>query len=212
MLSIIFSLMGIFALLIFVETLWIKKHLHEETARKIIHISTGVFVAFWPIWMSWQAIQVVSLLLLAVVIVSQRFRIFNSIHGVARLTRGELLFPIGIGLSAFIAPSPVFFTAAILNLALADGLAAIVGRKLGKLNGYNILGHKKSIAGSLACFFASAVIFTAGFIASGDYGSFPVIQALFIFPLAVTFVENISWYGLDNITVPITVILLIGTL
>jgi dolichol kinase len=33
-----------------------------------------------------------------------------------------------------------------------------------------------------------------------------------LFPLIITGLENISWYGLDNLTVPLGVILLLGSL
>lgn len=212
MLSIILSLFGIFVLLVAVEALWIKKLLHVETARKIIHILSGVFIAFWPFWMSWGAIILISFLFLLVILLSQAFKIFNSIHGVTRLTRGELLYPVGIGLCAFIAPSPAFFMIAILNLALADGLAAVAGHRFGLFNGYKILGHKKSVIGTMTFFIVSAIIFTLGakILSGGQPGH---ILALAIwFPLVLTGIENISWYGTDNITVPISVIILLNSL
>jgi phytol kinase len=212
MLGIILSLFGILVLLVVTETLWIKKHLHVETARKIIHISTGVFIAFWPFWMSWRAIQIISLLMFLVIVVSHKFKIFNSIHGVSRLTKGELLYPLGIAIAAFVAPNPAIFTIAILNLALADGMASVIGHRYGFFNGYKILGHKKSVMGTITFFFISSLIFTAGIAASSFVDSFSLLQVVVLFPLLLAAIENISWYGLDNITVPVTAILLLSTL
>jgi phytol kinase len=212
MLSIFFSLAGLLLLLLLTEYLWQKKHLHVESARKIIHISSGVFIAFWPLWMSWNAIIAVCALMFLVILISRQFKIFNSIHGVSRLTRGELLYPLGIGLAAYIAPSTAFFWIAVLNLALADGLAAVVGNKFGIFNGYSILGHKKSVAGTMACFVVSSAVFSAGIYAGSFVDYFPFFQAVILFPLIITGLENISWYGLDNLTVPLGVILLLGSL
>lgn len=212
MLGIIFSIIGIGILLLTTELLWKKKKLHVETARKIIHISSGIFIAFWPLWMSWKAIMAICGLMFLVILVSHRLKLFNSIHGVSRLTRGELLYPVGIGLAAFIAPSTAFFWIAVMNLALADGLAAVVGRRLGILNGYSIFGHNKSVAGTTTCFLVSALIFGVGIQAASFVDYFPAFQALILFPLIITGLENISWYGLDNFTVPMGVILLLGSL
>jgi dolichol kinase len=212
MLNIVLSLVGLATLLLLTEFLWKKKQLHAETARKIVHISSGVFIAFWPLWMSWPQIQITSVLLFFIVLITGKLKIFNSIHGVSRLTRGELLYPIGIGLAAFIAPSTAFFWIAVLNLALADGLAAVAGNKLGVFNGYKIFGHKKSVIGTTTCFVVSSIIFSVGIYAGSFVDYFPLIQAVIIFPLLVTAVENLSWYGLDNITIPLTVVILLGSL
>lgn len=212
MLEIALSLLGILVLLVITEVLWIKKLIHVESARKIIHISTGVFIAFWPFWMSWQAIQVISLLMFAAILISHRFKVFNSIHGVSRLTKGELLYPLGIAIAAFVAPSPAIFAIAILNLALADGLAAVIGHRYGFFNGYKILGHKKSVMGTITFFLISSLIFTIGIAASSFVETFSLVQVVVLFPLLLAAIENISWYGLDNITVPVTAILLLGVL
>lgn len=212
MLSILLSLAGLFLLILITEYLWQKKYLHIETARKTIHITSGVFIAFWPLWMSWNAIITISVLMFLVVLVSRRLKLFNSIHGVSRLTRGELLYPAGIGLAAYIAPSTAFFWIAVLNLALADGIAAIVGRQLGVLNGYHILGHKKSVAGTIAFFVTSSIIFSSGVYAASFVEYFPFFQAVILFPLIITGLENISWYGLDNLTIPVGVVILLSSL
>jgi dolichol kinase len=212
MLGIIFSITGIAVLLLITEFLYKKKKLHVETARKIIHISSGVFISFWPLWMSWNAIIAVCALMFLVILLSHRIKLFNSIHGVPRPTRGELLYPVGIGLAAFIAPSTAFFWIAVLNLALADGLAAVVGSRLGMFNGYTILGHKKSVIGTMTCFVVSSAVFTVGIQAGSFVEYFPFFQAVILFPLIITGLENISWYGSDNLTVPLGVILLLGSL
>ncbi len=212
MLNIFLSLAGLLLLLLVTEYFWQKKKLHVETARKIIHISSGVFIAFWPLWMSWSAIIAICGLMFVVILISRQFKLFNSIHGVSRLTRGELLYPLGIGLAAFVAPSTAFFWIAILNLALADGLAAIAGKKFGVFNGYKIFGHKKSVAGTIACFVISAAIFSSGIYLASFIDYFPFFQALILFPLIITGLENISWYGLDNLTLPVGAVLLLSSL
>ncbi len=94
-----------------------------------------------------------------VVLVSHKLKIFKSIHLVDRITKGELLYPIGIAICAFLEPIPWVFTAAILHLALADGMAAIIGTHYGHKTRYTLISHGKSVAGSAAFFVTSFAIF-----------------------------------------------------
>lgn len=211
LISLAASLSAIFVLLIITEYLWRAKKLNVEVSRKIVHMGTGVMIAFWPFFLSWTMIQLLALALLIVVLVSYKLHFFKSIHSIERITIGEILYPIGIGLSALLEPSPWVFTAAILHLALADGLAAVIGVHYGKRTKYHLMSHGKSLVGSLTFFVVSFCIFVSAsfFIAENTvplYGWF-VWSAL-----AVTFVENISWYGLDDITVPISVIVILTLL
>lgn len=210
--GLVFSLVAIFAVLIITEYLWRSKKLDVEISRKIIHMTTGTMIAFWPFYLTWTVIQILSLLLLIVILISFKFHIFKSIHSVKRLTRGEILFPIGVGLCALLEPAPWVFTAAILHLALADGFAAIIGVHYGKSTRYTILSHGKSLVGSTAFFITSFVILVSASLFVSE-NTQPYMYGWFIWSaLVLTFVENISWYGLDDITVPISVIIILTLL
>lgn len=212
--AIVISMCLIFALLVITEFAWRKKSLRPEVARKIIHVIAGSIVAAWPFFMSWRTIQLLSLALLIVVVVSQRFRIFGSIHSVKRSTRGEILYPIGIGLCALFEPAPWIFTAAILHLAIADGLAAILGTtKWGKRTRYSLGLQTKSLVGTGAFFLASLMIISTSYILldSPELGGVSAADLLLIAGLA-TFVENISWYGMDNVSVPLVVLFMLSSI
>lgn len=210
--SLAMSLSGILALLVTTEILWRTNRIDVEVSRKIVHMGAGVIIAFWPLYISWTAIQLMSLVLLLVVLVSYKLNVFQSIHAVDRLTKGEILFPIGIGICALLEPAPWIFTAAILHLALADGLAAIVGVKYGKKTRYTLLSHGKSLIGSATFFAVSLVILTSSmFFISHD--TTPALLGWFVWSaLALTLIENISWYGLDDVTVPVSVIIILTVL
>lgn len=146
------------------------------------------------------------------ILVSNKFDIFKSIHSVERPTKGEILFPIGIGICALLEPTPWVFTAAILHLALADGFAALAGVHYGKKTRYMLLSHGKSLVGSAAFFITSFAIFvSAAFFISDN--TMPHLYGWFIWSaLVLTLIENISWYGLDDITVPVSVIVILTLL
>lgn len=212
LLDLIFALTPVAAILLISEYLWRSHRVHVETSRKLVHIGTGIVVAFWPYFLSWRVIQLLCALMLLVVLVSFKFHIFKSIHAVSRMTRGEILYPVGIAICALIQPPVWMFTIAILHLSLADGIAAIIGVKHGRKNKYSMFGHGKSVAGSVAFFICSLVIFAVASFVLGD-ASLPMTLGWFAgAAFALTLIESISWYGLDDITVPVAVIVILGTL
>lgn len=210
--QILVALIPVWGLLVVVDRLWEAKKIQVETSRKIIHTVTGVYIAFWPLFINWTYIQFLSLALLAVILLSYKLNIFQSIHGVKRITSGEILYPLAIAICAFIEPPAWMFTAAILHLALADSAAAYVGVKWGKSTHYKILSHGKSVLGSLAFYLVSfsILISTMFFVDSANLPS--VFWLVGFMPLALTLLENISWYGTDNLTIPLAVIIMLNNL
>lgn len=196
----------VFLILVLAEYLSRYKGVHSELTRKIVHVLVGVFVAFWPFFLSWHQIQLMSVLFLIVVLLSIKFSIFNSIHAVSRNKVGEVLFAIVIGILAFISTNQWVFAAAMLHLSLADGLAAVIGLAYGEGNSYRIMGRTKSVAGSLAFFFASLAVMIW-------YVSFSGVQAtvvsVLLLPILATIAENLSGEGTDNLVVPLLVALVL---
>jgi len=196
----------VFLILVFAEYLSRYKGVHSELTRKIVHVLVGVFVAFWPFFLSWRQIQILSVLFLVAVLISIKLNIFSSIHAVSRNKMGEVLFAVIIGLLAFISSDQWIFAAAMLHLSLADGLAAVVGLAYGDSNSYRIMGRTKSLAGSLAFFFTSVIIMIW-------YASFSGVQpsavSVLWLPVAATIAENLSGEGTDNLVIPVLVALVL---
>jgi dolichol kinase len=202
------AIIVVFLIVVFAEYLSRFKGVHSELTRKMVHILVGAFVAFWPFFLSWRVIQLLSLAFLVVVIISIRLDIFGSIHAVKRGVFGELLFAVVIGFLAFIVDDKWIFAAAMLHLSLADGFAAIAGLAWGDGSTYRILGRTKSLVGSLAFFFTSLGIMLAYAMFSGNaYSSVSMIWL----PVAATITENIAGEGTDNIAVPLLVALVLSS-
>jgi len=212
MLGILIGLAGIGCTLLISEILRTTKSVSPEFSRKFVHIITGTFIAFWPFIMPFWAIQLLSLLLLAVVVASMKLHIFKSIHGVPRHTYGEILFPIGIFIAASFAKSDWIYTAAVLHLSLADGFAALIGIKHIKRHGYKIFGQTKTLIGTLVFYIISLGItaLVVGFD-SAEYGT-AAMAILVWLPIGATIVENIAVYGSDNLLVPLLVIGVLNSL
>ncbi len=193
-----------FLLLASTELLWRKGHVQKEYARKIVHMSVGVFVASWPFFLSWNDIRLLSIAFIVVVSISLRLKFFKSIHSVERPSWGEVLFAVAVGLVTFLTKDPYIYAAAILHMSLADGAAALLGTKYGSANGYRVLGQLKSLAGSLAFFSTSLAILAAYVVTTGVYANTGYVVLLAVFATAV---ENCGWKGLDNLFVPVLIAL-----
>jgi phytol kinase len=206
------SLVSIFFLLCITEYLWRKNIVVVETSRKIIHIGTGIIIAFWPYYVEWPIITGLSIAMLAVISISYTCNIFGSIHSVQRITKGEILYPVSVGLCSLFQPEPWIFALAILHLALADGMAALIGLKYGKRTAYTKLSRGKSVAGSAAFFVTSFVLLMLGalLLPGADIDYMPIIFACIA--LGLTVLESLSWYGLDDITVPLGVVAVLSLL
>jgi dolichol kinase len=159
--------------------------------------------------MSWKTIQILSALLFIGVAVSYQFGIFGSIHNVKRRTSGELWYPVGIGLSAAATVQPWIFTVAILHLSLADGFAAIIGKRYGIMH-YRIGEHTRSMIGSLAFLIISYALCMVAFVALRSELPGASLAVFAVTPFLATSVESISRHGLDNLLVPLAVIISLG--
>ena len=198
---IVLSVLAVFVVLCVSEIGWRRRWLRGELGRKVVHILVGSFVAFWPFFMSWTAIRWLSLAFLAVVILSERLSIFTAIHSAQRPTFGEICFALVVGALTFVSHSKGIYAAALLQMSLADGLAAVVGTWYGRGNSYRVLSHTKSVAGTATFVVVSALIF-AGYAAFGT-GSLPTVREAVAGVVGATLLENLGLYGLDNLVVPL---------
>lgn len=176
-----------------------------EITRKIVHIGAGhaILLAWWlhtPAWMGIAAAGVAS----AVALLSYRLPILPGINGVGRNSLGTFFYAVSIGvLTAIFWPLglPQYAVLGILVMTWGDGLAALVGQNFGR-HPYKIFGNQKSWEGSLAMATASLVV---GLLVLGPTAGFTlaVVGTAGVVAIAATLLETLSFYGLDNLTVPL---------
>ncbi|MEO6761793.1 MAG: hypothetical protein ABI220_05525 [Candidatus Saccharimonadales bacterium] len=198
----ILSILLILVILGISEWGWRKGWLRGELGRKFIHITVGTFVAFWPFFISWNQIRLLSLAFLVAVIIAHYFNIFHAIDSVQRPTYGQLFFAAVVGLLTFATHSKGIYAAALLQMSLADGFAALVGTYLGRDSKYFLLGHTKSVAGT-AAFLATSLVILIGYSMFSTLG-LPIIVVIWA-ALAATALENLLAFGLDNLLIPLFV-------
>jgi dolichol kinase len=207
MLAITACLIGIFGLLVIAELLGKYRVLRGEYHRKFLHIAAGSFIAFWPWLISWRVIEIIGLGMLVVMIANHYLAFLNYRGRIGRASYGDIFLALAIFLAASLTHNKIFFALAILEVALADGLAAVAGISYGKYWGYKVFKHKKTVIGSMVFWLATLCIFGAGLLPAHDSITFKnYFLILLLIPPAFTLAENLSVFGLDNLVIPVLTI------
>ncbi len=210
MLAVISCLMGVFVLVVIADILWRAKILKGENQRKFTHVTVGTFAAFWPWIISWRQIQLIALAMAVVVLINRRVQFLHlrGIHKKERETYGDVMMALAIFMCATLTTNKVFFSLAILNMALADGFAAVIGANFGKPWRYKVFHQPKTVIGSMTFWFVSLCIFAVGLLFVHDIISFShYILLLILLPPILTIVENVTGLGEDNLFVPLVVLI-----
>ncbi len=201
--TLIITVLLVFGVLVLSEIWWRKQQLHGEFSRKFVHITVGSFVAFWPYFLTPTEIKLLSLGFLVVSALSKYFNIFLAIHSVQRPTWGEFWFALVVGLMAFNLDHPHIYTVALLEMSLADGLAAVIGTYYGNRHRYTVFGSAKSILGTLTFFVTSVCILSVFYIVTPGVSA-PLLLITAISVVA-TILENVAVRGFDNLVIPLFV-------
>ncbi len=204
--EVIFTVLTVFALIVGNEFWYRKKGPRGEFSRKFVHITVGSFVAFWPFFLTWQEIRYLSLAFLLVVSVSRLLGVFKAIHSVQRPTWGEVFFACSVGAITLITENQWVYAAALLQMSLADGMAAIIGTRYGSKYKYLVFGYPKSIAGTATFFIIS---FSILYLLNGHFPDQLSLAAILAISAVASLFENIFIMGFDNLAVPILVAALI---
>jgi len=172
----------------------------QELSRKVVHIGTGFAL---PI--AWATEIPVSLALAAaalassLALINHRWRLLASIEDVGRFSYGTVAYGASITiLLAFFWPQRAdLVCAAVLTMALADGLAGLLGANFSS-HRWQIFGQTKSIIGTATMALVTLLVLAL---------LLPNLPWHVVIAIATsaTLLEQFSWAGLDNLTVPLLV-------
>lgn len=207
MLAIVACLSGVLALLIAGELLKQKKILRGDLQRQFLHIGIGSFIAFWPWLMNLSTIAAIGIFMLAVVILNYRFKLVDLYSGVNRQTYGDVFYALAIIFAALVADEEIFFTLAILTMAIGDGLANILGQRYGMQWRYKVFGHTKTVYGSMVIWFTALCVLAVGMLFANeliDYSKYALI--LLVVPPVLVVIENAAVWGVDNFLVALATV------
>lgn len=194
-----------------------KKYISGELARKFAHTTTGTWAALWPLFLDLRSIAVLALGMTVIAVIFRFVFPLRSIYSVQRISIGEILIGLGIAVAAWLALSGSVYTAAVLVISWGDSMAAIVGTRYGKRNGFKVLGAKKSVLGSLAFFAVVAGVVFGFFMYEKsllvDLNSVEILKNIcysVILATVLTVVEIFGVYGSDNLSLPIMTVVLLN--
>ncbi len=184
--------------------------LTPDDSRKAVHILAGLIAACLPAVLDFKQITALGIFFIGFMAVSKKTHLFPSIHGVKRLTMGEVYYPLAIAALAWLFPVATVFSYAILVLALGDGFAAIVGMRNGK-HPYTLFGARKSYEGS-ATFLLCAYALTVNYFLISSVSITRSFAMAVPIALGLCFTEAALSKGLDNLAIPLVAALLVTQL
>ncbi len=182
------------------------KGLPKEGIRKFVHIGVSHWIFFLFLFENvvFALIPPVAFILLNYL--SYRKNIFKAIERKGKRNLGTVYFAISLLLlvlfTFLIGENKVYAPAAIggmLVLGYGDGLASLVGERLGKTRLFN----GKSLEGSLTFFFTSVIVL---FSITSRFIPYTIPSLWWYVPttaLIITLVELLTPFDLDNVSIPI---------
>ena len=176
----------------------------EELSRKIIHIGTGpVILLAWLFDVPKNIAFFTAFSITIALGVNYQYRLLPAIEDIERKSFGTIAYGISITLLLLLF-WPNYASSVcigVLSMAFGDGLAGLIGRSV-KSPKWSILDQTKSIVGTLTM--GSVVAITTSIVSSTNNLGIQPLEILVISVIA-TFLEQISPFGIDNLTVPIGV-------
>ena len=208
--------------LMFLSTLGGISHLrdrlqwHPEITRKIIHLSLGGVCLSFP----WIFTQFLDVLILCSLCLSTMFiirftdhfkkQLGDGIYGISRQSLGEIYFTVSVALCFYWANGKtLLYFIPILILTFSDLAAALIGTFYAKCP-YKIVGGQKSLEGSITFFWVTFTFLLISIMLLSDLEKeeYKFLGIAFLLTSVVTIVEAVSWKGLDNLFIPLSLLIM----
>ena len=176
----------------------------RELSRKIVHIGTGAVVPLaWFFEIPFVVALPVAAVITVVTTINHQWRFIPAVEDVDRNSYGTIAYGIAITtlLLLFWPTRADAVSAGVLVMALGDGLAGLIGRNVASPK-WVLFGQTKSSVGTMTMAVVSGLVLIGLARWSGADLSLPA--ALGMVAMA-TGLEQLSWRGLDNLSVPLSV-------
>ena len=176
----------------------------RELSRKIVHIGTGAVVPLaWFFEIPFVVALPVAAVITVVTTINHQWRFIPAVEDVDRNSYGTIAYGIAITtlLLLFWPTRADAVSAGVLVMALGDGLAGLIGRNVASPK-WVLFGQTKSSVGTMTMAVVSGLVLIGLARWSGADLSLPA--ALGMVAIA-TGLEQLSWSGLDNLSVPLSV-------
>lgn len=199
------------------ELLYHKLKVKAELTRKLVHLGTGVLTLLFPLMLSshWYVLFLCAGFA-AILLLSLRFGFLQSINAIDRDSWGSLCYPVAVYLTFlfyaqfFHAHHLIDFYLPILVLAVCDPVAALVGKRF-PAKKFSRAKNSKTLAGCLGFFISCCLLTLLLLVCFNSLNSIHTKTLVFVCILSAsaTFTEAISGKGIDNLTIPISVMFIL---
>jgi phytol kinase len=179
----------------------------REWSRKVVHIGTGpVVLLAWALGISrWVALPAAIAVTVATAI-NHRFRLLPAVEDVGRHSYGTIAYGASIALllALFWPSQPLAVAAGVLVMAIGDGLAGLLGPQLNSPR-WRLFGQGKSLAGTAARALGALAVLTLLQQTALIQGlAAPNLPNLMLIAALATALEQLSAFGIDNFSVPLS--------
>ena len=172
----------------------------RELSRKLVHIGAGLAVPLaWVLQIPRQWALPAAGLATLIALINHRFRLLPEVEDDGRRSIGTIAYGLSITLLVWMwwPQRADLVSACVLVMVLGDGAAGLLGSSLPSPR-WQVAGQTKSLVGTSVMAVVSLLVLG---LMLRDL-SWP---ALFALSAAATLLEQISWGGIDNFSVPIGV-------
>ena len=197
----------IFLLLFVIAEIAHHKGGQTEVTRKFVHFGGAFVTIFFPfILNSHWSVLALGVVFVLIMILTKKFGLLQSVHGVERKSDGAIYHPIAIYFcflySQFLG-QPWFYVISILILAISDALAALVGKSYGAKEYVVEVGTRKTVEGSVTFFLTSFLITHLILLLATNTGRLESVLIALLISIIVTLFEGVSLKGADNLFIPL---------
>ncbi len=209
-------LLGIAILLIFNELNYRRLHVKGEITRKFAHFTATLATIPFPyIFSSHWYVMILAAIFFAVLFITQYSKQLRSIHDIERKSVGSYLLPFSIYITFLISTqmhNKFLYILPMLILAVCDPMAAILGMSTKKNNGkIKLFGIKteKTVIGSCAFLITGFVLSLIALYFHRAVFDSKTFWLASVVAITGTLAEIVGWRGSDNLTIPLSVVLIL---
>ena len=134
----------------------------------------------------------------------------DGLYGISRQSLGEIYFTVSVILCFYWADGKtLLYFIPILILTFSDLAAALIGTFYAKCP-YKIVGGQKSLEGSITFFWVTFTFLLISIMLLSDLEkeAYKFLGIIFLLTSVVTIVEAVSWKGLDNLFIPLSLLIM----
>lgn len=214
----VFFLIAFILLLTFNEMMYRRLGLKGEITRKFAHFSATLSTIAFPFLFTdhWYVLAL-AVFFFILLFFSRNKTALKSIHDIDRKSVGSYMLPVAIYLTFLIyiefgEGQKIIFVLPMLILAISDPAAGILGLNLQRYN-HNIelpgFQSKKTWLGSGSFFVSSLIISLFALYFYRTVFDLKTFWLALGIALVSTITELFSWRGIDNLSIPVSVLIML---